>query len=173
MQAVLLLNADCTPLQVISWRRAYSLLMREKVVCDLPAREQEVNSVSHAWCIPNVLRLKVYINAPHRTAWTRIGVMQRDKWTCIYCGVQAGKTINGRYYSKDNFSLEHIRPRSRGGKDTWANTACACNDCNHRKGDKLPHEAGMTLRWEPKRPRGRVIVASSNIPIEWKQYLQI
>jgi len=45
-----------------------------------------------------------------------------------------------------------VVPRSRGGSDDWENVVAACRRCNHRKGDRLPWEAGMYPRNTPKEP---------------------
>ncbi len=63
---------------------------------------------------------------------------------CQYCGVN----LPGH-----ELQIEHVMPRSRGGPTTWENTVAACDDCNSRKADKTPREAGMTLRKKPEPPR--------------------
>jgi 5-methylcytosine-specific restriction endonuclease McrA len=107
-------------------------------------------------------------------------VLKRDHYTCIYCGVKAGEKRNGpkplqvrRTLHPNQFTVDHLLPKSRGGMNTWVNTACACPDCNGRKNDRTPHEAGMSLRWEPKTPRVDYLVASGNVPEAWKFYLEI
>ena len=75
--------------------------------------------------------------------WSRKGVLLRDNFTCIYCGARPGSRQKGRVLARNDLTIDHILPRSRGGRDHWTNTACACTACNHRKGDRLPHEAGM------------------------------
>ncbi|MCX7851429.1 MAG: HNH endonuclease [Caldilineales bacterium] len=170
---VLLLNATYEPLAVISRQRALSLLMRGRV--DV-ATDQTITVVgaSTTFKIPTVLRLRRYVNAPSREArWSRKGVLRRDGYRCIYCGVQAGDVRDGRVLSKEDFGVDHLIPRSRGGKNTWGNTACACAACNHRKGGRTPHEAGMKLRWEPKTPRVNYLILSGEIPEAWKIYLRV
>jgi 5-methylcytosine-specific restriction endonuclease McrA len=121
-----------------------------------------------------VLRLRRYVRVPQRgVRWSRSGVMRRDGYRCIYCGIQAGETRGSRVLYKDAFTIDHLIPRSRGGKNTWGNTACACPTCNQRKGDRTPHEAGMTLLWEPKTPRVDYLVASGSVPAAWKVYLEV
>lgn len=68
-------------------------------------------------------------------------VYERDGSTCRYCG--AG----------DSLSIDHVIPRSRGGKDDPGNLVVACWPCNSRKGARTPEEAGMVLR--PSRPEGQ------------------
>jgi 5-methylcytosine-specific restriction endonuclease McrA len=171
--AILLLNASYEPLGVITKRRALSLLLRERV--DAVTEEMTaLYGVVDALSIPAVLRLRRYVNVPRRGArWSRSGVLKRDNFTCIYCGVQAGQKRGGRPLNRSDFTLDHILPQSRGGRNTWGNTACACAGCNGRKGGRTPHEAGMAMLWEPKIPRVDYVVASGDVPESWKFYLEI
>jgi 5-methylcytosine-specific restriction endonuclease McrA len=57
-------------------------------------------------------------------------ILRRDNWTCQYCG-NYGDTI------------DHIMPKSRGGKNTWSNLCCACSKCNGAKRNRTPAEAGL------------------------------
>ena len=133
-----------------------------------------IQGASNTLHIPTVIRLRRYINVPRRGArWSRRGVLQRDGYHCIYCGIEPGQPQRGQVLGKRNFTVDHIIPRSRGGKNSWVNTACACPACNNRKGDRMPHEAGMALRWEPKTPRVGYLVASGDIPAAWKIYLEV
>jgi 5-methylcytosine-specific restriction endonuclease McrA len=73
-------------------------------------------------------------------------------------------------------NLDHIMPRDRGGQTNWENIVCSCIPCNTRKGNRLPHEAGMALIRKPKRPRWRpfVNISVSNHPHEsWRHFLDI
>jgi 5-methylcytosine-specific restriction endonuclease McrA len=173
MGAVLLLNASYEPLNIIPQRRALSLLLRGRVD---PVTEETVTlqGASSELSIPTVIRLRRYINVPRRGArWSRQGVLQRDGYSCIYCGIQPGEAQRGQILSKRDFTVDHLIPRSRGGKNIWGNTACACPGCNNRKGGRTPHEAGMSLLWEPKTPRVDYLVASGDIPASWKIYLEM
>ena len=70
----------------------------------------------------------------------RRGILRRDHNSCQYCG------------STKNLTLDHVIPRSRGGRHTWENVVAACSECNGRKGNRTPTEAGMPLRTKPKAP---------------------
>ena len=169
---VLLLNATYEPLSIIPLRRALSLLMRDRVDS---ASETAINlrSISTAIEIPVVLRLRRYVNVPRRGArWNRMAVLRRDNFNCIYCGIRLGQRQRGRVLLKTDFTIDHILPLSRGGKNGWGNTACACAQCNQRKGNRTPHEAGMKLLWEPKTPRVDYLIASGEMPEDWKIYLE-
>ena len=67
----------------------------------------------------------------------------RDNHTCLYCGNR---------FKTSELTLDHIHPRSRGGKKTWTNSATSCKRCNTKKGDKTPEEAGMPLIAVPFEP---------------------
>ncbi len=170
---VLLLNATYEPVRVIPIQRAVGLLMRGAAegVDGIAAR---LNTPSTVFEVPAVIRLRYYVNVPRRGAvWSRRRVMLRDSYACIYCGAQAGELHHGRTLVRTDFTVDHLIPRSRGGGNSWGNTACACRWCNHRKADRTPHEAGMRMRWEPKTPRVNYLVASGEIPASWKAYLRI
>ncbi|MEZ4867587.1 MAG: HNH endonuclease [Caldilineaceae bacterium] len=171
--AVLLLNASYEPLAVIPLKRAVSLLLRDRV--DAVTDELvTVQGASDTLALPNVLRLRRYVHAPRRgVRWSRRGVLQRDEFRCIYCGMRSGERRGSIFLTKSDFTIDHIVPRSRGGVNSWGNTACACSPCNQRKGDRTPHEAGMTMLWEPKTPRVDYLVASGSIPTSWKIYLEV
>lgn len=60
-------------------------------------------------------------------------------YKCAYCGTE-----------NSSLEIEHINPRSRGGTDRWENLTLACGNCNKKKGNRTPGEAGMRLRIKPK-----------------------
>lgn len=172
---VLLLNGSTwEPLAVISIGRAINLLISGKAVM-IEETGKFLRTVSQSFPVPSVIALRRYINVPRRKAhWSRKGVLVRDGYTCIYCGVHMGDMLRGKNLTKTDFTVDHILPRSRGGKDTWTNTACACYGCNHRKGDRLPSEAGMKLRWEPKTPRTSYLVIAIGSGSEaWRHYIEL
>ncbi|MBN1178776.1 MAG: HNH endonuclease [Anaerolineae bacterium] len=172
-RTVLLLNASYVPLRPITIRDAVDLIMRDMVdaVDGVAAR---LNTTTTVFEVPSVLRLRYYVNVPLRGAvWSRRGVLSRDHYTCIYCGATVGDQQRGKTLMRADLTIDHLTPRSRGGENTWSNTACACRWCNHRKADRMPHEAGMKLLWEPKRPRTRYLVINGEVPEEWKVYINL
>ena len=169
---VLLLNADFRPLGIISARNAVQLLIDEKTegVDGIAARLRTPSTVFE---VPSVIRLRRYVNVPSRKAcWSRRGVLRRDRYSCIFCGVSPGSEQGGKVLMPDDFTVDHLIPSSRGGKSTWGNTATACYRCNHRKANRTPNEAGMKLLFEPKTPRVDMLIASGKIPVEWKIYVE-
>lgn len=172
---VLLLNGSTwEPLAVISVMRAINLLLANKAVV-VEESGRFLRTVRDKFSVPSVIALRTYINVPRRQAhWSRKGVLVRDNFTCVYCGVTVGQVRSGKVVTKSDLTIDHIVPKSRGGRDTWTNTACACSVCNHRKGDRLPHEAGMKLAWEPKTPRtSYLVIALGTGPAAWKRYIEV
>lgn len=171
---VLLLNGSTwEPLAVISVPRAINLLIAGKAVV-VEQTGEFLRTIKSQFPVPSVIALRTYINVPRRQAhWSRKGVLTRDNYVCIYCGAMPGTLMKGKLLTKVDFTVDHIIPRSRGGKDQWTNTACACYQCNHRKGNRLPNEAGMRLRWEPKIPRtSYLVIAIGSGPEAWKRYIE-
>ncbi len=172
---VLLLNGSTwEPISVITVPRAINLLLADKAV----VVEQSggfLRTVSSFFPIPSVIALRTYINVPRRRAhWSRKGVLVRDSFMCVYCGAKPGTIQRGKVLARSDLTVDHILPRSRGGKDHWTNTACACYSCNHRKGNRLPNEAGMKLLWEPKTPRtSYLVIAIGSGPAAWRQYIEL
>lgn len=174
-QRVLLLNGSTwEPLSVITVPRAMNLLLAGKAMV-VEESGKFLRTVQERFAVPSVIALRTYINVPRRRAtWSRRAVLIRDEYTCIYCGVEPGNLQANKVLAKNDFTIDHIMPRSRGGKDTWSNTACACAKCNHRKGGRTPHEAGMKMRWEPKIPRtSYLVIALGTGPSVWKRYVEM
>ncbi|MCR4513255.1 HNH endonuclease [Aeromicrobium sp. 50.2.37] len=134
---VLVLNASYEPLQRVSLRHAIKMLVREVAVI-----EEEDEGTFGPFPKPKVLRLVRYVVTRwrHRRGHlcTKSAVKARDKM-CGYCGGRAE-------------TVDHIVPRSRGGTLSWENAVAACLRCNHRKADRTPAEAGMTLLVTPAVP---------------------
>lgn len=78
--------------------------------------------------------------------FSRKSIYQRDNYTCQYCGKKP---------KPEDRSLDHVVPRSRGGKSTWKNLVAACIYCNAKKGSKLLSELEWELKQQPKEPRWR------------------
>jgi 5-methylcytosine-specific restriction endonuclease McrA len=171
---VLLLNGHTwEPLSVITIPRAINLVLAGKAIV-VEQSGEFLRTVREKFPVPSVIALRTYVNVPRRQAhWSRRGVLVRDSFTCIYCGIQPGQLLRGKLLTKSDFTVDHVIPRSRGGRDTWTNTACACYACNHRKGDRLPNEAGMKMAWEPKTPRtSYLVVAVGSGNDAWRRYIE-
>src|SRR5215510_2685884 len=87
---VLLLNGSTwEPLAVITVPRAINLLIAGKATV-VEETGEFLRTMRDHFAIPSVIALKAYINVPRRKAhWSRKGVLVRDSYTCVYCGVKA------------------------------------------------------------------------------------
>jgi 5-methylcytosine-specific restriction endonuclease McrA len=178
MQSVLLLNADRRPLRVVPWERALVLVLTDRADLVEAVPDRLVRSPSRAVPWPAVVGLRDYVQAPPRTRFGRRGVFARDGYACQYCG-RKGLALE----------LDHVVPRaqSRDGKvvlpwsgrtvpvTCWENVVTSCRDCNSKKADRTPAQAGLTLLTLPRRPtRGdalRLQLGREPIPAEWKPYV--
>lgn len=98
------------------------------------------NVIKYPAVIKMVYRVPFF---PKRAKFSRPGVFKRDRLQCQYCGEQLT-------YSKATW--DHIRPRKKGGENSWLNCVTSCNPCNNWKGEKTLEEAGMKLLRRPSIP---------------------
>lgn len=113
----------------------------------LPVREQDnaVNTPRGPVRIPTVIVASNYAKVPlRRPRFGPRGIWERDGGVCQY---------TGRKLKPDEGNIDHVVPRSRGGKTSWDNCVLAHREVNSRKADKLPQEAGLQLRIRPAAPR--------------------
>lgn len=165
MGGVLVLNATYEPLNVVSVKRAVVLLLKEKAEL-IEAAEAKLRAENFSLPVPLVIRLVYFVKIPRRVSLpvTRRGVLSRDNYTCQYCGVAP---------PRKDLTVDHVMPRSRGGKSTWENVVAACQKCNGRKGNRTPAEANMTLLAKPQRPRYLALatVMTTETHSAWSKYM--
>ncbi len=163
MSGALVLNATYEPLCVVPLRRAVVLVLAEKAIV-VEAGDGLMRSASTSIPVPTVVRLAHYVRVPYRreVPLTRRAVLDRDRHTCVYCGVRAD-------------TIDHVRPRSRGGLHSWTNVVAACARCNHRKGDRLLSELGWHLATTPAQPPATVAVVMgwTKRDPSWQRYLDL
>jgi len=138
---VLVLNATYEPVNVCAARRAIILVLN-----GVARAEEEASNIIHstrlAMRIPSVIRLLEYRRIPHQArALSRKNILLRDRNTCQYCG---------QALAAAELTLDHVVPRSQGGKSAWENLVACCHPCNNRKGDQTPEQAGIKLQRPPK-----------------------
>lgn len=127
-----------------------------------------VRTISVNIRIPRIIVLLLFERLPKKEVkFTRHNVFERDKNTCQYCG---------KLFERSDLNLDHVLPRDRGGQTTWENIVCSCIPCNTRKGNRLPHEAGLQLIRKPRRPKWRPFVNisfSRHHHDSWKHFLDL
>jgi len=167
MQApVLVLNATFEPINVTAVRRALVLMLKGVAQAE-ENNHTEVHSTQKAIQVPSVIRLLSYRHIPQQSrALSRKNILLRDRNTCQFCA---------RAFPASELTLDHVMPRSRGGRSTWENLVACCYTCNNRKGDRTPEEAGIKLQ---RRPRPFTLHTSRQLmrlighrDEKWRKYL--
>jgi hypothetical protein len=87
----------------------------------------------------NKMPVKMFHGVPSKES-----IWMRDGGVCQYTGKQL-KKIDG--------NIDHVVPRSRGGKDTWENMVLSNRELNIKKGNRLNEEVGIKLIKQPKAPK--------------------
>ncbi len=188
---VLVLNKHYAAVRIVSARRAMAMLFRGiaeilsvedeswqtydfESWCELSELRARYERDRHEWirgvrfdiAVPRILRLMWYDRMPKRPVkFNRRNIFARDHNRCQYCG---------KKFPISELSLDHVMPRSRGGKADWENIVCCCVTCNVRKGGRTPDEAHMKLINQPVRPKRSPVVTlrlTSEKYASWKQFL--
>jgi len=160
--SVLVLNRSWIAVHIADVRRALSLVYRGLAKVVVPdtyttydfegwkelsqaAESNYIRTVNFKIKVPEIIVLTFFNGFYHKDVrFSRRNIFERDRNRCQYCG---------KRFSKMDLTIDHVVPRSRGGKDTWDNVVLACVMCNVKKGDRLPEEAGLRLVQRPSRPQ--------------------
>lgn len=163
MAHALVLNATYEPLCVVPLRRAVILVLAEKATI-LATGEETLHSERLDVPAPTVVLLSRYVRVPYRRGvpLSRRAVLQRDAHHCVYCDGKAE-------------TIDHVVPRSRGGRHVWTNVVAACRRCNHTKADRHISELGWRMRNAPCAPSGLAwrILGHRKPDPRWHSYLGI
>lgn len=188
---VLVLNKHYMAIRIVGARRAFSLLFRDlaEVIsldegryynydfeswCEVSQFKRNFEPDGHDWvstvnfyvAVPRIIRLLFYDRLPrNEVKFNRRNIYARDKNKCQYCG---------KRFPTSELSLDHVIPRTMGGKATWENIVCACTECNVRKGGRIPRDAGMHLIQIPVKPKHNPLVhihLGHDRYQSWKQFL--
>ena len=158
--SVLVLNKGFQPVNIIDLKRGLCMLYTGlahaldddyqlfdfESWCALSVEKQHdyIGTSGGLLRIPRILVLQAYNKIPiGRVRFSRRNIYARDGSACQYCGVRG---------SHSELNLDHVIPRSQGGRTTWENVVCSCIACNSKKGGRTPEQAGMRLLKTPKQP---------------------
>lgn len=179
---VLVLNRSYMPVHITNVKRAFTMVYQgiAKVVDEqyktfdfaswaelsVAVNQEHIGLVNRMIRVPRVIVLSAYDRMPRRRVrFNRLNIYTRDNNTCQYCGHKLPKR---------RLNLDHVIPRSRGGKSTWENVVCSCFRCNRKKGGRTPQEASMKLIRKPRRPTWTPYMDLSIQSIryeEWKPFI--
>jgi len=178
----LVLNRAWVPIRTTPVRQALCLLFKGSALvvepatyrtfafqtwADLSAAQHEpaIRTARLLIRVPEVIVLTRYERTPERqVVFSRRNIFKRDHNTCQYCGAQPGTP---------ELTIDHVLPRARGGKSEWTNCVLACVECNARKANRTPREAGMLLKRTPVKPSWKPIFSMrvGVMPAAWKDFL--
>lgn len=131
MSQTLVLNADGNPLSIIpisivSWKDAVRLIFAEKVTV-LECYDKIISSPSVSMAMPSVIITKKYYKNRYVPEFSKTNLLYRDDFKCQYCGNQ---------FNEKELTMDHVVPKSKGGKKTFENIVMCCRKCNELKADK-------------------------------------
>ncbi len=151
-------DARAEALRPVTWEEWITLPIREQ--------DESVHTVRGQIRVPTVIVAVNYAKVPKkRPNLCARAIRERDGNRCQY---------TGRVLRPDEGSLDHVVPRSRGGKDAWENLVWSAKEVNQRKADRLPHEAGLKLLSKPRAPKElpvSVLIRNTAKVEDWKLFL--
>lgn len=160
-QSVLVLNRNWIAVNICDVRRALTLLYQDvaRVVTEnfeiltfdswrdlsrFANHDEIVHTPRYPLMIPQVVKLVFYSHFPPlHVKFSRRNIYLRDKNQCQYCGARP---------PREDMTIDHVVPRSHGGKSVWENVVLACSRCNTRKGNLTLAKSGLALIRKPSRP---------------------
>lgn len=163
-ERVMVLNKNYEFLNYVGWQKALSLVVSEKAEI-MHETDKKIRTVYVEFKVPSIIRLLFSgVRNKKQPKFSRINVLKRDGFKCQYCG---------RVLSRHSLTLDHVLPRSFGGKTSWENIATSCKRCNSKKENKTPEQAGMKLLKKPVEPSYPPIVFTiETIRPEWINFLR-
>jgi 5-methylcytosine-specific restriction endonuclease McrA len=176
---VLVLNRHYQPVHVTNVKRAIILLyigaaraldkqyrlfdFESWAALSVEVDEETIGTASQRILIPRIVVLQAYDRMPvGRIRFSRHNIFARDDHTCQYCRKQLPRR---------DLNLDHVVPRSKGGKTNWENVVTSCVQCNFAKGGRTPDEAGMRLMRKPKKPRWSELVHPPRLRARYREWL--
>jgi len=142
--------------------------IRGKVrIIDFYSEYKAKDGKGRCYPIPAVACLNKYIHINHnKAAFSPRNVIMRDKNTCQYCGVRLASS---------ELNLDHVIPKSLGGKRIWTNIVTSCFSCNRLKGDRTCEKSGMYPLTKPTQPSYNEVFQgiTNSPPKEWITYLSV
>ena len=173
----LILNADGMPLSqiplsVVDWQTALKMLFSGKVKVLKDYEDWTIRSQKLEVSVPSILIMSEQVKWNKQVKYSRTNVYLRDDFTCQLQITNRCRESKGKSKVSE-LTLDHVVPRSHGGKTNWKNVCTSCKECNSFKG----HDASIVPKKMPHRPTYFEILAKrKTLPIhirdaDWKYYL--
>ena len=129
-------------------------------------KSESIRTVSKIIKIPRVIIVLRYDKVPNKEVkFNRYNIFRRDRSECQYCR---------KPFPKNQLTIDHVHPKSLGGKTIWENVVCCCITCNRKKGSNILSSTNMKLAVKPNKPSWELL---SNLYLqtikfdEWKPFL--
>ena len=126
------------PLSTINWKTAIRLIFTRNVIIIKNHDSWRVRSPSMEVEVPSIIMLRRFHKFQNYVKFSRSNVYLRDMYRCQYCS---------NIFETKNLTLDHVKPKSKGGQTNWENIVTCCKTCNTNKGSTTLEP--ITL---PKRP---------------------
>ncbi len=140
----LVIDSTWRPINFINDVKAVVMVMKGKVDLVSTWNGESMASISSRLDIPAIIRLKKYVAKNYGPPRFRRKILfARDKMQCQYCSC----TLTWR-----SATIDHVYPKSLGGKTSWNNCVIACFSCNEKKANKTLDQSGMILKTTPAPP---------------------
>lgn len=160
IRRTLLLNYTYEGLSFIDELEALVMVIVGKADLVAVWEGEKINSPSVSFDVPATIRLRKMVRRPLRSPkFARRVLFNRDNWTCQYCG---------RDLTSETATVDHVIPKSRGGRKTWKNCVTSCKPCNKRKANRTPDQAGIKLITQPHDPSS-YHMSSRSLPNMWHE----
>jgi 5-methylcytosine-specific restriction endonuclease McrA len=126
----LVLSREFLPLFFVKYHRAFimSWLGKANIIENYPLEVFSIKTVNKVFYAPMVIRVNMKYEYLYAKSPNRLAIFIRDNYVCAYCG---------KICSTDEVTIDHIIPKSKGGKWTWENLVTACVECNRKKKDNI------------------------------------
>ena len=146
MSHVLVLNADAQPLSILplsllDWQEAVKVIFLGRVDVLEEYADWTIRSPSIEMNVPSIIMLHDYVKVSKSVRFSRYNLFLRDMFKCQYC-------MENFVDNHHELTLDHVVPRSSGGKTTWVNSVAACSVCNTRKAN----HSHMKPKIAPRKP---------------------
>ena len=155
MRDTLLLNADgnplsAAPLSTLTWQESIKLVWLDRINVLEWHEDWQVHSPNITMTVPSVMMVREYVKRRTNTSFNRSNVYLRDNYICQYCK---------QMFGHKDLTLDHVVPKSKGGKTEWTNVVSACRKCNN---DKASHTHIKPYK-QPRKPDFLQLVNGVNI----------
>lgn len=177
MADVLHLNADgqplsLLPLSTVSWQDALRLIYLDKAQVIKEYDEWIIRSQRLTMKVPSIIISTEQVKYAKSLKYSRGNIYLRDDFTCQLQSTWRCKEAQGKV-RPDLLTLDHVVPRSLGGKTNWVNCCTSCKECNSEKGN----DASVVPKKKPWKPSYFEILAKrKKFPLyvrdaEWMHYI--